>query len=159
MRDGATASAGAALGLLMVLCIGGGAASGLAFPIGDWYANLAKPSWTPPPWIFGPAWTLLYALMAVASWRVWRTPPSRQRTAALGWFGAQLALNFAWTPIFFGMRSPAIALAEIAVLDVAIVATMAAFRRADRAAALLLVPYAAWTAFATALNLAIWRLN
>lgn len=157
---GATALAQAAMLVgLIVLCLGGGAASGMAFPIGEWYARLAKPAWTPPPWLFGPAWTLLYLLMAVACWRVWRTKPGARRTTALAAFAAQLALNFAWTPLFFGMQDPGIALCEIALLDVAIAATIAAFARVERAAAVLLMPYAGWTAFATALNLAIWLLN
>ena len=154
------AASGAVLAGLVALCVAGGAASGLASPPGDWYASLAKPSWTPPGWLFGPVWTALYAMMGVAAWRLWR---ARGRTSgadgALVLFGTQLALNFAWTPVFFGMRAPGAALAVIVVLWALIAATIAASWRVDRAAGVLLVPYLAWVTFATALNAAIWRLN
>lgn len=126
---------------------------------GGWYAELAKPAWNPPGWIFGPAWTLLYALMAIAAWRVWlRGGWARQKTA-LVLFVVQWVLNALWTPLFFGLHRPDWALAEILVLLVAILATIRAFSRVDRPAGLLLLPYAVWVAFATMLNFAIWRLN
>ena len=151
----------AALVASFVVCIGGGAASGLATPPGDWYASLAKPAWTPPPWVFGPAWTLLYAMMAVAAWRLWRRRHARPRDSrrALAFFAVQLALNFAWTPVFFGMQRPDLALVVIVLLWVAIAATIVLAWKACRTAAALLVPYLAWVTFATALNTAIWRLN
>lgn len=155
----ARGTAGGALAVFLVLCIGGGAASGLATPPGEWYASIAKPSWTPPGWLFGPVWTALYAMMGVAAWLLWRRRADRTARRALACFAVQLALNFAWTPAFFGLRSPGLALAIIVALLGAIAATVVASWRASRAAAWLLVPYLAWVGFATALNAAIWRLN
>jgi benzodiazapine receptor len=128
---------------------------------GDWYASLVKPGWTPPPWVFGPAWTILYAMMAVAAWRLWRRRDALPRASrrALALFAVQLALNLAWTPVFFGMQRPDLALAVILLLWVAIAATIVAAWKACKTAAALLVPYLAWVTFATALNAAIWRLN
>ena len=126
---------------------------------GGWYAELAKPAWNPPGWVFGPVWTVLYAMMAVAAWRVWLHGGWAKQKAALGLFVVQWALNALWTPLFFGLQQPGWALAEILVLLAAILATLRAFWRVDRSAGLLLLPYAAWVAFATVLNWAIWRLN
>ena len=128
---------------------------------GDWYASLAKPAWTPPTWVFGPAWTILYAMMAVAAWRLWRRLGARPRESrrALVLFAVQLALNLSWTPVFFGMQRPDLALVVILVLWAAIAATIVAAWKACKTAAALLVPYLAWVTFATALNAAIWRLN
>jgi tryptophan-rich sensory protein len=145
--------------LALIICIGGGAASGLATPPGEWYAALAKPAWTPPGWLFGPAWTLLYTLMAVAVWTVWRRRQQTSVRVPLTLFAVQLALNFAWTPLFFGMHQPGLALAEILVMLAAIVATTVSFARVSPAAAWMMVPYGAWVCFATALNWAIWKLN
>ena len=124
-----------------------------------WHAGLAKPTWNPPGWIFGPVWTILYALMAVAAWRVWLHGGWARQKKALGLFLIQWALNALWTPLFFGLHRPGWALAEILLLLAAILATMRNFWRVDRTACLLLLPYAAWVAFASALNGAIWRLN
>lgn len=126
---------------------------------GGWYAGLAKPAWNPPGWVFGPVWTVLYGLMAVAAWRVWRRGGWAEQKIALGLFVAQWALNALWTPLFFGLHRPGWALAEILVLLATILATMRAFWRVDRPAGLLLLPYAAWVSFATVLNWTIWRLN
>lgn len=136
-------------------------ASATAALIADngWYTELAKPAWNPPGWIFGPVWTVLYALMAVAAWRVWLHGGWVRQKKALGLFLFQWALNTSWTPLFFGLHRPGGALAEILVLLATILATMRAFWRVDRPAGLLLLPYAAWVAFATVLNWAIWRLN
>ena len=125
----------------------------------DWYAGLAKPAWNPPGSIFGPVWTVLYAMMAVAAWRVWLRGGWAKRKAALSLFVVQWVLNALWTPLFFGLHQPGWALAEILLLLLAILATMRAFWRADPPAGLLLLPYAAWVAFASVLNGAIWRLN
>ena len=106
---------------------------------GDWYSSLAKPEWTPPPWVFGPAWTILYAMMAGAAWRLWRRLGARPLEArrALVLFTVQLALNLAWTPVFFGMQRPDLALVVIIALWLAIVATiMAAWKACKTAAAL-----------------------
>lgn len=156
---GSRAVSAAALAAFVLACVVGGAISGLATPPGDWYASLAKPSWTPPPWLFGPVWTLLYAMMGIAAWLLWRRRSQAAGRRALWLFLAQLALNFAWTPAFFGLRSPGLALVIIVMLAAAIVATIAAAWRVQRAAAAMLVPYLGWVSFATALNLAIWRLN
>lgn len=145
----------------VLLCLGVAAVSGLATVEGtrDWYPTIEKPSWTPPPWLFGPVWTVLYAAMGVAAWRVWRIGGVRPARAALGLFLLQLALNGLWSPIFFAWHRIGLAFADIAVLFVAIAATLVAFRRHDRVAALLLAPYLAWVGFASCLNFAIWRLN
>lgn len=126
---------------------------------GGWYAGLAKPAWNPPGWIFGPVWTVLYGMMAVAAWRVWLHGGWAQQKRTLGLFLFQWALNALWTPLFFGLHRPGWALAEILILLVAILATMRVFWRVDRTAGTLLVPYAAWVAFATVLNWTIWRMN
>jgi tryptophan-rich sensory protein len=126
---------------------------------GGWYATLAKPAWNPPSWLFGPVWTLLYAMMAVAAWLVWREGGWRVQGRVLALYLLQWALNALWTPLFFGLQRPALAFAEILALDVALLATLLAFWRVRRLAAALLVPYALWVAFATVLNFTIWRLN
>ncbi|MBV2362966.1 TspO/MBR family protein [Streptomonospora nanhaiensis] len=123
------------------------------------YAALRRPAWAPPSWVFGPVWTVLYVLIALAGWDVWRRRGLRGAPLALGLFAAQLVLNAAWTPLFFAADRRGAAFAVIAALLVVLTATVAAFYRRSRIAALLLVPYWAWTAFAAALNLAVWRLN
>jgi tryptophan-rich sensory protein len=132
--------------------------SGLATSssVRSWYPTLAKPSWTPPPWVFGPAWTLLYASTAVAAWLVWRRA-GWSRTLAV--YGVQLVLNAAWSFCFFGARSPLAGLLDIVLLWTAIVVTFDWFRRVDRTAGWLFAPYLAWVTFAAALNFEIWRLN
>jgi translocator protein len=128
--------------------------------IPHWYAALNKPSFNPPNAIFGPVWTLLYALMAIAAWLVWKTPgKSALRTAALRIFWLQLFLNFAWSWIFFRQHQLAGALLEIVVLWLAIVAATILFLRVAKLAAWLMLPYVAWVAFAAVLNFEIWRLN
>ncbi len=131
---------------------------GAPFPAPGWYRELRKPPWSPPAELFGPVWTILYALMGTAAWLV-AGGRSRGRGLALGAYAVQLVLNAAWTPIFFGLRRPGLALAEITATLVAIVATVALFTRQRLLAGLLLLPYLAWVAFATALNAAIWRRN
>ncbi len=126
---------------------------------GEWYASLRRPSWNPPGWVFGPVWTALYAMMALAAWLVWKRGGFIQQRTALRLFLLQLALNAAWTPLFFGLHWPSVAFAEIVLLWLAIAATLAAFRRASRPAAWLLVPYLAWVSFAAFLNFTLWRLN
>lgn len=124
-----------------------------------YYASLAKPAWSPPPWIFGPVWTVLYLMMAIAAWLVWRKGGWRTQRGPLTLYLIQLALNALWTPLFFGLRNPGLALCEIVLLGVAIVLTGRAFRPASRAAAWLFVPYLVWVVFAAALNFSIWRLQ
>ncbi len=135
-----------------------------AAAIPHWYAALNKPSFNPPNGIFAPVWTLLYALMAIAAWLVWRAPAGTAeraalRTAALSIFWLQLFLNFAWSWIFFREHRLAGALMEIVVLWLAIVAATLLFMRVTRLAAWLMLPYVAWVAFAAVLNFEIWRLN
>ena len=120
------------------------------------YQNLDQPSWAPPSWLFGPVWTVLYAMIAVAGWLVWRRTGWNR---ALTVYAVQLALNAIWTPIFFGFGRYGLALVDIAVLWVLIGVTVWLFRPISRAAAWLLVPYWAWVSFATALNAAIWHAN
>ena len=134
-------------------------ALGFASGPGEWYAQLQKPSWNPPGWVFGPVWTALYAMMGVAAWMIWRRGGFRVQRLPLALFLAQLALNAAWTPLFFGLHQPGLAFLDIALLWLAIIATIAAFWRVQRTAAALLVPYLAWVSFATFLNFTIWRLN
>jgi benzodiazapine receptor len=148
------------LGLLgwFLLCFAAAAVGGL-FPPGEWYAQLSKPAWNPPSWIFGPVWTALYAMMAVAAWLVWRENGFRARARPLGLFLLQLTLNAAWSPLFFGLKSPALAFVVIVLLWLAILATLRAFWRANRISGALLLPYLGWVTFAAVLNFSLWRLN
>lgn len=143
---------------LIVLCQAAGVL-GTPFTDSDWYRELPRPSWAPPGWVFGPVWVTLYTMMGVAAWLVWRRPASGFRTAALIWFAVQLALNAAWTPVFFGARSLVGGLVVIVALLAAIAMTIVRFAPVSRAAAWLLAPYLAWVAFATCLNGAIWWLS
>lgn len=138
-----------------------GLLSGLATVRGvsEWYPALAKPAFTPPDWVFGPAWTVLYLLMGVAAWLVWRRADEAPVGVPLLLFGLQLVLNGLWSVLFFGMRSAAAAGVEILLLWLAIGLTIRAFRRVSVAAAALLVPYWAWVTFAAVLNFTIWMMN
>ncbi len=127
------------------------------FRPGLWYANLAKPLWTPPDFLFAPVWTLLYAMMAWAAWLVWRRRGWQSRPFAL--YVAQLILNGAWSWLFFGLQRLDLGAVEIVLLLLLIIATTVEFWRASRWAGALLLPYAAWVGFAAALNAAIWELN
>jgi len=127
--------------------------------VDTWYRSISKPAWNPPDWIFGPVWTVLYLMMAVASWLVWRRARWAECRGALLLFAVQLALNVIWSGLFFAARSPGLAFAELLLLWMAIAATIVAFSRHSRAAAALMVPYLAWTTFAAVLNFAVWRLN
>jgi benzodiazapine receptor len=147
-----------ALGGWVLLCFAAASFGGLFMP-GAGYAALKKPSWNPPAWVFGPVWTALYAMMAVAAWLVWKRGGFAAQRRPLGLFLGQLALNAAWTPLFFGLNNPGLAFAEIVLLWLAIAATLAGFRAVSRMAAWLLAPYLAWVTFAAALNFTLWRLN
>lgn len=125
----------------------------------SWYPTLAKPALTPPDIAFPIVWNILFALMAVAAWRVWRAVGVQRARGALGLFTLQLALNLAWSWLFFGQQQIGWALAEIGLLWLAIVACILAFVRIDRIAAWLLLPYLLWVSFAVYLTFAIWRLN
>jgi len=124
-----------------------------------WYKELAQPPWTPPPWLFGPVWTVLYVMMAVSAWLVWKCGDASTSRRPLVLFGIQLVLNVAWSWLFFGMKSPGIALIEILVLLGAIALTMISFGKISRLAGLLLMPYIMWVMFATSLNAGFWWLN
>ncbi|HPF70593.1 MAG TPA: tryptophan-rich sensory protein [Candidatus Krumholzibacteria bacterium] len=133
--------------------------AGSRFQPGEWYAGLVKPDWTPPNLVFPVVWTLLYIAMGVAAFRVWYRHGFAGARIALGLWLTQLALNAAWSWIFFGLQAPGAAFFEIILLWGAILATFQAFRQRDRLAARLMLPYLAWVGFAFALNFAIWRLN
>lgn len=142
----------------LLLCFAAPALAFAARPDG-WYAALAKPAWNPPAWLFGPVWTILYVLMAVAAWLVWRRGGWAAQRGPLARFVVQLALNALWTPLFFGLHRIDLALLEIVVLWVAIIATIAGFRRVSRVASWLLAPYLAWVSFAAFLTFTLWQLN
>jgi benzodiazapine receptor len=128
--------------------------------IPTWYAGLVKPSFNPPNWLFGPVWTLLFAMMAWAVFRILQQPagtPGRARALTAYW--VQLVLNPLWSIAFFGLMSPLLGLVVIVPFLAAIFVTIAAFRPLDRLASMLLWPYAAWVSFATVLNIALWWLN
>ncbi len=132
---------------------------GAYFRPGAWYEDLKKPAWRPPNWVFGPAWALLFSTIAIAGWMIWRKNDVADITPAMTIYGIQLLLNAAWSWFYFGIRRIDLALAEIALLWIAIAATIASFHPIDPDAALLLLPYLAWVTFASALNFATWRLN
>jgi translocator protein len=129
---------------------------GMIAPPGAWYGSLNKPAWNPPAWIFGPVWTLLYLMMAVAAWLAWNK--TRDMRVLRPYF-IQLALNAAWTPVFFGLEQPGWALVVIIALWLAILQTIRSFRFTSQAAAWLLAPYLLWVSFATVLNFTLWRMN
>ena len=125
----------------------------------DFYEQLVQPAWAPPPWLFGPVWTVLFALMAIAAALVWRVGGFVERRIELGLFLLQLTLNALWSWLFFAWNLGGIAFAEVVVLWLAILATLVLFWRVRPLAGLLLVPYLFWVTFAAALNLALWQLN
>ncbi|HEX3000102.1 MAG TPA: TspO/MBR family protein [Armatimonadota bacterium] len=149
------------LALFIAICLGAGGLGSLwTMPaLSSWYASLEKPAWTPPGWLFGPVWTLLYISMGVAAWLVWRKCGLQGAALPLAVFAVQLLLNVAWTGIFFGMHLPGAAFAEIILLWIAILATLILFRHVSPAAGWLLLPYLLWVGFAAALNFSIWQLN
>lgn len=126
---------------------------------GAFYAQLVRPGWAPPQWLFAPVWTLLYTLIAVAAWLVWREHGFRGARTALTVFIVQLAVNALWSWVFFVWREGGLAVAEVLLLWCLIVATIAMFRRLHAIAAVLLLPYLAWVTFAAALTFSTWRLN
>ena len=143
----------------LALCFAAAAVGGTATDTGPWYDALAKPSWNPPSWVFGPVWSTLYAMMGVAAWMVGRERGFGGARGALALFGVQLALNVLWSVLFFGIRRPDLAFAELVVLWAAILGTLLAFRRVRPLAGWLLLPYLAWVTFAGVLNFTIWRMN
>lgn len=144
-----------AAAVLVTSLVGGLAAAGS----GGVYAELELPAWAPPSWLFSPVWTTLYVLIAVSGWLVWRAAGLSRAKTFLVLYALQLVLNALWTPLFFALGLYGAALIEIVFLDVAVAATIVLAWRHSRIAALLLVPYLAWSLFASALTLAIWLLN
>lgn len=159
MPTGTTKKQWLMLAGLILLCLAVGSIGGFASAsaIDGWYRTLAKPWWNPPDWVFGPVWTVLYIMMAVAAWLVWKT--GDRVGPALTLFFVQLALNLAWTFIFFSAEQPGLALVEIVFLWLSVLFTMLAFFGRQTTAGWLFVPYLAWVSFAGILNLAIWWLN
>lgn len=145
-----------ALAAFLLLVLGGGTLIGTGNLPGEWYQQLDKPPFNPPNWVFGPAWTTLYVLIAVAGWRIWER--ARGSRAMLVWW-VQLVLNFAWSPVFFTVHAIGAALVIVVLLLAAIAAFIGLAWHRDRVAALLFAPYAAWVSFATLLNASIWWLN
>ncbi len=150
-----------ALVVILLICFAAAALGSVATTpnIPTWYATLAKPSWNPPNWLFGPVWTMLYISMAVAAWLVWRRGGLQQARWPLTLFAVQLALNAAWSWIFFWYHMPGLACIEIVALLLAIAATTTTFWPRSKVAGMLMLPYLGWVAFAAVLNYSIWRLN
>ena len=148
------------LALALLLTLGAGGLGGLvtAPAVRGWYRTLEFPPFQPPAWLFGPVWTTLYVLMAVAAWRVWRKGGEGARAALIAW-GVQLFLNALWSPAFFGLHSPLLGLVVMVALWPAIAVTIGLFARLDAPAAWMLAPYQLWVSFAFVLNASIWWLN
>ncbi|MGQ2970374.1 MAG: TspO/MBR family protein [Allorhizobium sp.] len=142
--------------LFIGFVVGAGLLAGLTNTPGDWYQSLEKPFFNPPPWLFGPVWTTLYVLIGIAGARMWQRAP---KSAAMQLWFAQMAFNLMWSPAFFGLQNPELALAVIVGMLVTIVAFMVKARPIDRISTLLFVPYLAWVTFAGILNLSIAWLN
>ena len=147
------------LSIIIPQIIGGAGAYFTMSSVNNWYLTLNKPVWNPPSWVFGPVWTLLYALMGIAAFMIWRKRKTIQVKKALWLYGLQLLLNLLWSILFFGKMSPEMAFIEIIFLWVLIFLTIKAFYKIDKVAAYLLIPYLLWVTFASILNLTIWILN
>lgn len=148
------------LGLFLLLALAAAGVGGFATisSVHTWYPTLAKPAWTPPAFVFGPAWTVLYIMMSIAVWRVWTFSADAERRVFRA-YCAQLALNATWSVLFFGLRSPALAMMDIVMMWLLLVWLQREFWRLDRWAGILWAPYLAWVSFALCLNFAIWRAN
>ncbi len=149
----------AAMLMASIALVTAAASLGGIFGTGDWYRTLVKPSFNPPNWIFGPVWSTLYLAMAVAAWLIWRQRGAHAVGLPLGLYAVQLALNAAWTAIFFGAHQMGWAFAEIVLLDTLILASAITFWPVSRIASVLMMPYFAWVSFASLLNFTLWRLN
>ena len=141
----------------LCLAVGGVSGNSLSAGVREWFPTLVKPSFNPPSWVFAPVWTVLYIMMGIAAWLVWRQ--GGDITLALWMFFIQLALNFLWSFLFFNLHRLDIALVDITALWIGIAATLYLFWNVDMRAGLLLVPYLAWVSFASLLNASFWRLN
>ena len=154
---GTLASAAGLAGFLVLVTAV--ASSGAFFKPGVWYETLAKPPWTPPDWLFPVAWTLLYLMIAVAGWLVWKQVGLAAAGVAFSFYFGQLALNAAWSWLFFGLHRIDLALVDVLALWLAIAGTIVTFHGVRPLAAWLLVPYLIWVTYAAALNFAVWRMN
>lgn len=147
--------------LFLVICFGIAVIGGMttAASVSSWYPTLVKPPFNPPDWVFGPVWSILYLLIAISGWRVWLRRGFSGAPGAMALYGAHLLANLAWSLIFFGLRSPGLALMDIVLLLILIGLNIRAFSRIDGTAAHLLWPYFGWVGFAAILNFSIWILN
>lgn len=152
---------GVTLAVWILAIVVAGAASGLLFPPGEWHEQLAKPTWNPPSWVFWPVWTILYVLLGVGAWLVWREPPesAEERRGAWMAFTVHAVLNLAWTPLFFGLRQPGLAFLDICLLWLALLWMTLRFGRIRPLAGYLQVPMILWVSFALMLNGTIWLMN
>lgn len=152
---------GVALFIFLLICfvVGGFGSVFTLSSLSTWYAALHKPAWNPPDWVFAPVWNMLFLMMGVAGWIVWKERQKRPVRQALFLFAIQLALNLCWSIIFFGLRNPGLAFLEILLLWTAILLTMMKFWRIQHVAGFLFLPYLLWVTFAISLNLFLWRLN
>jgi tryptophan-rich sensory protein len=147
------------LAVLFTLVFGGLGGIVTSNEITNWYAGLHKPSFNPPNYLFGPVWTLLYFLMGISLYLIWKQLPSPSKTKSIILFFIQFGLNFCWSFIFFKFHKPGFAFAEIILMWIFILLTILSFSKLNKTAAWLLVPYIAWVSFATLLNYSIWQLN
>jgi benzodiazapine receptor len=145
----------------LLITIGVGTIAGIATAssIGNWYEHISKPTFNPPNWLFAPVWTVLYIMMGIALFQIWKQTPSAERSKALTVFAIQLFLNFIWSFIFFNFHQIGLALIVIILLWIFIVITIYKFRQLNKTACYLMVPYLIWVSFATVLNASIFRLN
>lgn len=152
---------GVTLAVWILAIVAAGAASGLLFPPGEWHEQLAKPTWNPPSWVFWPVWTILYVLLGVGAWLVWREPrvSAEERRGAWMAFTVHAVLNLAWTPLFFGLRQPGLAFLDICLLWLALLWMTLRFGRIRPLAGYLQVPMILWVSFALMLNGTIWLMN
>lgn len=130
-----------------------------ASSVRTWFETLVKPAWNPPSWIFGPVWIMLYTLMGIAAYLVWRKKDAPRARLALSFYGIQLIFNALWSILFFGLKNPGLAFVEIIVLLVLIIITTVQFWKINKWAGIIMIPYLAWVSFATFLNYTIWQLN
>lgn len=146
-------------GWLLTSLVAGGIGGFASLNAAGFYGDLVQPAWAPPAWLFGPVWSVLYVLMGISAWLVWREHGFRRSGAALKLYVGQLVANALWTWLFFAWQQGAVAFAEIVILWLLIAGTVFLFWQLHRVAAFLLMPYLAWVSFAAALNFAVWRLN
>lgn len=151
----------AVLFAFVLLTLGAGAGIGLLFPPDEWFRTLAKPTWNPPGWLFGPVWTTLYVMIGLSAWLVWREPrvPASERRLAWALFALQAVLNLGWTPLFFGLRQPGLAFVDISLLWLVLIWMTLRFGKIRPLAGYLLIPYVLWVSFALVLNGTIWLMN